>query len=330
MNVPDIFVNRAGRARSFWRLLAFVAVYYFVVTAAFLAVRMLVGLTLGAETYRRVLGESGWGWVVQSVILFASAAVVGWACGHVLEDLPWRALGWAAHRGWGRDLLLGVLLGGAGVALAFAVGRLFGGYRVSLTGAPLWPAVAQTLAYSGLVFMAGAAAEEMLFRGYPLQTLLRSWPVWAALLPTSLFFGLVHLSNPNVAPGFTLANTALAGVWMGLAYWRTRSLWFPTGLHWGWNWTQGAMLGSPVSGITALTPEPLLRFADEGPAWLGGGDYGIEGGAACTLALILSTLFVWRTRLLKPTPELRQYTDGENPDPDALGPPSIVPAAGND
>jgi hypothetical protein len=81
-----------------------------------------------------------------------------------------------------------------------------------------------------------------------------------------------------------------------------------------------------VSGITSLAPDPLLRFADEGPAWLGGGAYGVEGGAAGTVALLLSTLFVWRTRLLTPTPELREYTDGEIPNPDAQGPPSVVPA----
>ncbi len=50
-----------------------------------------------------------------------------------------------------------------------------------------------------------------------------------------------------------------------VAYWRTRSLWFPLGLHFGWNWVQGAMLGSPVSGITRITPDPLMRFADAGP-----------------------------------------------------------------
>ncbi len=114
----------------------------------------------------------------------------------------------------------------------------------------------------------------------------------------------------------------LAGVWLGVAYWRTRSLWFPLGLHFGWNWVQGALLGSPVSGIKSITPDPLLRFADAGPAWIGGGDYGIEGGAACTLALVVTTLFLWRMRLLKADPELKQFTDRENPNPQT---PRVTP-----
>ena len=85
-----------------------------------------------------------------------------------------------------------------------------------------------------------------------------------------------------------------------MAYWRTRSLWFPLGLHFGWNWVQGAVLGlARERHHEDITPDPLLRFADHGPAWLGGGAYGIEGGAACTLALLLSTLFVWHTSSLR-------------------------------
>jgi hypothetical protein len=90
-------------------------------------------------------------------------------------------------------------------------------------------------------------------------------------------------------------------------------LWFPLGIHWAWNWTMGAVLGLPVSGIERLTPEPLLRATDIGPAWLTGGSYGIEGGAACTIALLVSTLFIWRTRLAQPTEEMLRLTDQENP-----------------
>ncbi|MBA2339393.1 MAG: CPBP family intramembrane metalloprotease, partial [Pyrinomonadaceae bacterium] len=123
----------------------------------------------------------------------------------------------------------------------------------------------------------------------------------------------VHLDNPNVARGFTFLNTMLAGLWLAVGFLRTRSLWFPLGLHWSWNWTMGAVLGLPVSGITQLTPQPFLRATDYGPVWLTGGAYGIEGGLACTLALLLSTLFVWRIKLINATPEMRSFTDHEIP-----------------
>jgi len=313
--MADIFYNAAGRLRSVWRLAVFLFAACVAYAAVIIAARFVPAFFVSRETYLWLLDESGWGWVIQSAVLFFPAAVVGWLCAYGLEDLPWRSLGWALHRGWARDGLCGTLLGGVAVCLAALIGVAAGGARISL--AEVGGGAVRTLVVSGVIFLLGAAAEEMLFRGYALQTLMRSWPLWVALIPVSVFFALVHLANPNVAPGFTFVNTVLAGVWLGVAYWRTRSLWFPLGLHFGWNWVQGAMLGSPVSGIKSISPDPLLRFADAGPAWIGGGDYGIEGGAACTLALVVTTLFVWRTRLLKVDPEMKQYTDGENPNPPA-------------
>jgi membrane protease YdiL (CAAX protease family) len=300
-----------------WRLAVFAVAYLAAVTAAFVGIDFTAALLLPRETYRWLLVESDWGFIIQSFALFVPAALIGWGCAHLLEDLPWRSLGWAPHRGWLRDSLFGLLVGGASICVAALAGAAVGGYRFSRAAEAGGAALARTLVVSGVIFLLGAAAEEMLFRGYPLQTLMRSWPLWVALIPVSVPFALVHLANPNVVRGFTFANTVLAGVWLGVAYWRTRSLWFPMGLHFGWNWVQGAVLGSPVSGITRIAPDPLLRLSDAGPSWIGGGDYGIEGGAACMLALVLSTIFIWRTRLLAATPELRQYTDGENPNPEA-------------
>ena len=306
--MTDFFYNDAGRLRSVWRVALFVVAYLGVSTFVFRSVDLAGVLLLPRPVYEQLFDGMAW-FAIQSVLLFVPAALIGWACARLLEELPWRSLGWALHRGWVRDLSLGTVGGGAAVCLAAA-----GGYRFSFGG--LTGGVVLTLVLSFVIFLLGAAAEEMLFRGYPFQTLMRSWPLWVALLPVSAPFALAHLLNPNVAPGFTFVNTALAGVWLCVAYWRTRSLWFPLGLHFGWNWVQGALLGSPVSGIKEITPQPLLNFADAGPAWLGGGAYGIEGGAACTLALILATLYTWRTRLVSAAPESKGYTDGENPNED--------------
>jgi membrane protease YdiL (CAAX protease family) len=161
--------------------------------------------------------------------------------------------------------------------------------------------IGATVAVSALVFVFAAAAEEMLFRGYPLQTLTRANLAWLGIILTSVPFAAVHLRNPNVVPGFTFVNTALAGLWLAVAYLRTRSLWLPLGLHWAWNWAQASLLGLPVSGIDRLAPAPLLRAINSGPDWLTGGSYGIEGGAACTIALLISTLVIWHTKLISPS-----------------------------
>ncbi len=153
-------------------------------------------------------------------------------------------------------------------------------------------AIGWTLVSTLAIFVAGAASEETLFRGYLLQTFARSRIAWIGVVVTSLLFAFAHNNNPSANP-LALANTLLAGVWFAAAYFKTRDLWFPFGVHLAWNWLQGPFFGINVSGIAEFSPDPVLRAIDSGPAWLTGGSYGIEGGIACTIALIISTGLIY-------------------------------------
>ena len=309
MKPSAIFINDVGRLRSGWRLVIYLVSFLVIISILEGALHIL---TLNIRSGQGFL-ESNWGFIVQGLMLFTAALLAGWGCSKLLEGLPLRSLGWARHRGWLRDLLLGSLIGIASLLVAAALATAVGGFQFALNPSGISTAVGKTLLVSCLVFVPAAAAEEIVFRGYPLQTMTRAHLAWVGLMLTSIFFASVHLSNPNVVPGFTLLNTTLAGIWLGVAYLRTRSLWLPLGIHWSWNWMMGAVLGLPVSGIENLTPAPLLRATDVGPAWLTGGTYGIEGGAACTIALLLSTVFIWRTQLITASGEMKELTDHENP-----------------
>ena len=250
--------------------------------------------------------------VIFRVLGVATALGAGYVCAKLLEGLPWRSLGLTFHKSWFRDLLVGSLIGFVSLALATAIATIWRGLSFTTATRNDLSGVFLTLVASGALFIIAALAEEALFRGYPLQTLTRGGLAWLAVFLTSVPFAAVHLRNPNVAAGFTFLNTALAGVWLAVAYLRTRSLWFPLGVHWSWNWALGSVFGLPVSGITNLAPHPLLRGTDLGPAWLTGGAYGIEGGIACTVTLLISTVFIWKTRLVKPTDEMVKLTSQEN------------------
>jgi membrane protease YdiL (CAAX protease family) len=314
MEIQDLFLNRAGRLRSGWRLGIFALLLYFSFQLSIMLVGTVLSILLGPAGASAFF-NSRWGFVAQGFVLLVPATLLGWACGKMLEDLPPRALGWAFTRGWLKDLTVGSLVGAASLLLATAIAALPGGLSFSLNSPVMFETIGETLLTSLPIFILAAAGEEAIFRGYPLQTMARSHLAWVAIIITSIIFSWGHLDNPNAVRGFTFANTAIAGVWLAIAYLRTRNLWFPLGVHWAWNWTMGAVLGLPVSGIERLTPEPLLRAADQGPAWLTGGAYGIEGGAACTIALVVSTIFIWRTRLVSATEEMLRLTDQENPKP---------------
>ncbi len=311
MDVQQIFINDTGRLRSGWRALIFILVYIALLFLLSTAVRVgyAVGLQIAPGRSLGAFNED----LIFRLILLASALLAGYLCNRWLEVLPWRALGLTLHARWWRDLIVGSLIGVASLALATAIAAAAGGLRFTASPRTMLLPVVQTLLLSALLFIFAALAEEALFRGYPLQTLTRARLAWLAILLTSVPFAAVHLQNPNVVKGFTFINTALAGVWLAVAYLRTRSLWLPLGVHWAWNWALGSLFGLPVSGITTIAPNPLLHGTDLGPAWLTGGSYGIEGGMACTIALIVSTIFIWRTRLISATDEMKELTSKENP-----------------
>ena len=287
MQQPNILLGGDGKLRSGWRFAVFVAAFVVLGTLIGAGVMLAASLVFGpAEPGSAVF------LTLNGVVSLAIALIVGWRCGKYLEGLPYEALGASFKGRWLPNLLIGLVGGAITFAIGAGVGALFGGLSFSFNSDAPANSIVTTLLISFLVFAAAAAFEEALFRGYILQTFVRSDLAVFGVLLTSALFASVHNANPS-ANLFSWANTFLAGIWFGVAYLKTRDLWFPTGLHLAWNWTQGSIFGVEVSGLTEIVKQPLMRETDLGPTWLTGGDYGIEGGIATTAALIVSTLAIW-------------------------------------
>jgi hypothetical protein len=97
-----------------------------------------------------------------------------------------------------------------------------------------------------------------------------------ALALSAAIFGLIHLFNPHSTLWGAIAIILEAGIMLGAAYILTRRLWFPIGIHFAWNFTQGGIFGVAVSGSRSTG---LLRGTLSGPDWLSGGEFGAEGSA---------------------------------------------------
>lgn len=299
----EILFNSFGRLRSGWRF----AVYFF----AFGIISAFAGAIISVLTSKIQNKEIAF-FIIGNFITLIIALFLGWGIGKLLEELPIKALGASFEKNWFKDLVIGIGLGVFTILLSCLIAMLFGGMSFQPNQTADFNDKFYTLLFSFAVFVIGAANEEVIFRGYILQTFSRSNLAWLAIILTSCFFAFGHLQNPNVT-AISTANTALAGIWFSVAYLKTRNLWFPFGLHFIWNWVQGAFLGIPVSGIKEITSAPILQQIDQGPTWLTGGHYGIEGGFACTISLIISTLLIWFLPILKPTDEMAILTSQENP-----------------
>ncbi len=305
--MEQIFFNSLGRLRSGWRFGLFLSLFIVLFTGAGAGAGAIIINLPSAISEHAVYPR-----IAISFIGLSLAVFLGWFCGKQLEGLPFRALGASFTENWLKDLGLGVLLGAMSIGIAVAVALIFGDFSFNYNDAAGSSAIMATIGISFFTFLFGAAFEEALVRGYLLQTLTRANLAWLAIGLTSLFFAAGHLGNPG-SNVFSVSNTALAGVWLGIAYLKTRTLWFVFGLHFAWNWVMGAFFGIEVSGLTELTPAPLLKELDSGPKWITGGDYGLEGGIACTIALLLSTVLILILPGLKASDEMLELTSKEKP-----------------
>jgi membrane protease YdiL (CAAX protease family) len=152
------------------------------------------------------------------------------------------------------------------------------------------------LAGSALFFALGAALEELLFRGV-LFRLIEEWTgTWIALAISAALFGAAHALNPGATWASSLAIALEAGVLLGAAFVVTRNLWFPIALHFAWNFLEGPIYGTQVSG--RAFGSDLLVSQISGPVWLTGGKFGPEAGAAAIVTCLIAAvaLLVHATR----------------------------------
>jgi len=286
MNIGTIFLDHDNRLRSGWRFLVFLLL----LTLFGLLFGGLFAAAVPKETFDTPENHLLFLFLGATVSLI-TALLAGWLCGKFLEGLPFRALGAGLSKGWLKHFAIGAAIGLFSMGIAVAIAVAFGGLNFSLDLDFDSAAITKSLFVSLAVFAASAAFEEALFRGYILQTFARSNLAWLAIAGTALLFATVHLNNPN-ANWVSTTNTALAGIWFGLAYLKTRDLWFPFGIHLMWNWTQGSIFGIEVSGLKDFASATLLKEIDRGPAWLTGENYGIEGSIACTAAIIIAIALI--------------------------------------
>jgi membrane protease YdiL (CAAX protease family) len=231
------------------------------------------------------------------LIVLPAALFANWVVMDRLERLPMAALGLTGGWSAGRQLASGTAVGVALIAAVILVLVLFG-WVTWLPGGGAVAFAAAALPLTG-VLLAAAWAEELLVRGYPLQVLAEGSGAGVAIGLTAIVFGLLHAANPNIDP-LALVNLTLAGVLLGVAYWRTYSLWFATGVHFGWNWAMG-LSGLSVSGLDLGMP---VRTGLSGPAVWTGGAFGPEGGLIVTFATAIGIVWMWRTTWLRRSLEI--------------------------
>ncbi|MEZ5521778.1 MAG: type II CAAX endopeptidase family protein [Dokdonella sp.] len=276
--MKSFFLDSNRRLRNGWWILLFVAL--------FLLSRVLY------TPISQILRHAGIPATWLEPLRFVFVLLVTSICTRLRGD-SLSSIGFRIDLRWIRQWVAGALLGIASMAVIVGLIWLAGGIRLELDPARS----VGTLVYGLYLFLFVALFEETLFRGFLFQRLVDGAGVWIAQLALALLFAAGHWGNPGMHGATEVVaslDLGLGAIMLGLAWLRTRSLALPVGLHLGWNWMQGHVLGFGVSGFDyAGWYQP--QFLDR-PQWLTGGEFGPESSVFAVLVdvVVIGLLWKWR------------------------------------
>lgn len=285
----DPFFNSSQqRLRAGWRLVIQLLLMFFLSGILTLLFRQLWQSSLSiASVLPQALGAAG------SI----------WIAARLLDRRAVTDYGISFDYRWSKDFVVGSLMALMAVSIIFFIEWWLGWLRIVGYGwntTPHFSFVGPFLSSLSAMLLVGFY-EEWFSRGYQLLNLAEGlrYPslgdrtaIAIATLTTSTLFGLLHFFNPN-ATVIAILNIVLAGIVLAIPYILTGRLGLSVGLHFSWNFTQGAIYDLPVSGTQLDTS--LLHTAQKGPALWTGGPFGPEAGLLGLLgmAIMLGGTYVY-------------------------------------
>jgi len=293
--VLSLIVDQECRLHTIWRFCVFGVGFIFIELVGGIAalICLLVYYAAIGEQFplERLTSQDASFHVVLMIAASPWLALFGFGlavlCRLLLDRRSIASMGfvWPARR-LSSSILIGFLLGLAPILIGAAAIFALGGYDLqdsAMTGLTLLLIPCLVLA---------AFHEEVIFRSYLLQNLLDARKPVFGVLFTSVVFWLVHSLNPHAwSTPLVGVNLFGAGVVLALAYMVSQNIWFPTVMHFAWNFAQGVLLSVPVSGIPI---QGALKLELNGtlPDWLTGGQFGFEGSPICTVTIIAITFLL--------------------------------------
>lgn len=191
------------------------------------------------------------------------------------------------------DLLAGIIIAGLMMGFIYLLEWSLGWLRFEGFAWQMQSSGMVTVNVLGilLVFVLVGWSEELLSRGYHLQTIASGLNLTWGVILSSAVFAILHLGNPNSeARWFVAGGIFLAGVFLAYGYLATKQLWLPIGLHIGWNFFEGVVFGFPVSGMEFYR---LTHITVSGPELWTGGAFGPEAGLVALPGLVLGAVLVY-------------------------------------
>ncbi|HLH90264.1 MAG TPA: CPBP family intramembrane glutamic endopeptidase [Xanthobacteraceae bacterium] len=238
-----------------------------------------------------------WLRIIPVVVTYGSAAITGSAATIALL-VYLAAVRWIERRPVTEfspspalpELILGLVAGLMLFAFVIAILWIAGAYQ------PLGWGSLDGIGFAFPLWLAVGVMEEIEFRGLVYRLCCAVFGTWGAIVVSGVLFGLVHGAAPGATP-MALTSVAIAGLMLGAAFALTGRLWFPIGIHAGWNFAEGSLFGTAVSGGNLGASAIRAKLA--GPELLAGGRFGPEASIVTVIVLLIATIIlIWRVAKL--------------------------------
>lgn len=188
---------------------------------------------------------------------------------------------WFSEYLWG--LLIGAVIFSLAIILCVVTGALkFNGFSEGFNIGMF------VLFFLG--FLIQGMEEEVLCRGYLMVSIARRSSLPVAIIANALFFAALHLGNDGISV-LAFINLTLFGIFASVMFVRRGSIWMVGAVHSIWNFVQGNVFGIKVSGMD-LECRLLEAEISEGLTFINGGAFGLEGGIAVTIVLVVGIVLM--------------------------------------
>lgn len=299
---PSMFKEaEQGKCSKLWlQILIFVAVFYVTMTAESIpiAVYMVIGVvrfaftafkgtSISSETLEQVFAslQTGRGYLYTSLFSTILAIVIALVFCKYIEKRPIHSMGLGKEHIL-PDYLIGLLVGFVMFSAVIGINLL--------TGAMTFDGIASGFGMSTIgyviIFLIGfliqGASEELIMRGYLMNSIGAKHKMITAVIVSSVAFGVIHALNPGVTV-LAIINIVLIGVFFCVYAICFDNIWGVCALHGAWNFVQGNFYGIQVSGMTVQDTIFTLSSV-EGKQLINGGSFGAEGGLATTIVVLIS------------------------------------------
>jgi len=268
------------RSRAGWRLLGQSILYLVLVLA--LSIPAIIWQGLAFNVYS----------LLAQFLTFLAITISVFIARWLFDRRSIKSLGLSLNWQTLADLLVGFIISGLMMGLIFLIEWSAGWLKIEgfAWQEYTFTHIAVDMLFMLAMFILVGWQEELSSRGYQLINLAEGLNLFWGVIISSLVFALLHLSNPN-ATLMSVVGLFISGVFLAYGYLSTRQLWLSIGLHIGWNFFEGTILGFEVSGVTGW-PRLIYQTVDGNPLFTGG-DFGPEAGLVLLPGVILGFLLVY-------------------------------------